>query len=224
MKALWIKFWSWVTQWIMSVGGWAHAIALGFATAVGAYYGVPQFRAVCDGIYNDTPTWVHTAVLTGVALVAWYKKTSSMQGAANRALQLQDPPPSSFLGKSALILVAVGVLSLGLGGCTNFERDAFNTLATSKSVIDSAQDAYTARTIPQTACTYAVINDAKAAQTVAVNSMIVYEQEKAAGKDLSAQTAAITVDLEEIVPLVAEIKMLYSNPSACVAPKIGATS
>ena len=110
-------------------------------------------------------------------------------------------------------------LPLLLAGCTNFERDTFNALATSKGVIDQAQADYVAKTIPQTPCTYAVINDAKAAQTIAVDSMLVYEQEKAAGTNLSAQEAAVTVDLGQIVPLVAQIKTLYSNPSACVAPK-----
>jgi hypothetical protein len=115
-------------------------------------------------------------------------------------------------------------LPLILCGCTNFERDTFNSLAASKAVIDTAQADYTAKTIPETACTYAVINDAKAAQTVAVNSMLIYEQEKAAGSNLSAQEAAVTVDLAEIIPLVAQIKTLYTNPSACVMPKTGATS
>lgn len=128
--------------------------------------------------------------------------------------------PSKLAG---MVLVALFAGTL-LSGCSNFERDTFNTLATSKSVIDTAQDAYVAKTIPQNACTFAVINDAKAAQTVAVNSMLVYETEKAAGKDLSAQTSAITEDLAQILPLVAQIKTLYTNPSACVAPKTGATS
>ena len=114
------------------------------------------------------------------------------------------------------ILFALPVI---LCGCTNFERDTFNALATSKGVIDQAQADYTAKAIPQTACTYAVINDAKAAQTIGVDSMLVYEQEKAAGTNLSAQSAAVTVDLAQIVALTVQIKALYTNPSACVMPK-----
>jgi hypothetical protein len=115
-------------------------------------------------------------------------------------------------------------LPLLLCGCSTFERDTFNSLAASKAVIDQAQADYTSGTIKQTSCTYTVINDAKAAQTLAVNGMVIYETEKAAGTSLSAQQSAVTVDLAAIIPLVAEVKTLYSNPAACVAPKTGAAS
>jgi hypothetical protein len=102
-----------------------------------------------------------------------------------------------------------------LFGCTNFERNAFNSLAASKAVVDQAQADYTAKTIPENACTYALINNAKAAQTVAVDSMLLYETEKSAGANLTAQEAAVTQDLAAIVPIVVQVKALYTNPGGC---------
>lgn len=118
-------------------------------------------------------------------------------------------------------LAAFLALPLLLAGCSSFERDAFNSLSASKAVIDLAQADYTTGKIKETKCTYALINDAKAAQTTAVDGMLAYETVKAAKGDLAAQSAAVTVDIAAIVPLVAEIKVLYVNPSAC---KTGATS
>lgn len=112
-------------------------------------------------------------------------------------------------------ICALLLCAAGFAGCTSFERNTFNTLAASKAVIDQAQADYTAKTIPETQCTYALINDAKAAQTVAVNAMVVYEQEKNAGKDLTAQTAVVTADLAALPALIAKVKSLYSNPNGC---------
>ena len=101
-----------------------------------------------------------------------------------------------------------------LFGCNSFERNTFNSLAASDAVIDQAQVDYTAGKIKQTSCTYAVINDAKAAQTTAVTAFALYESNKS-----EAQEQAVLQDISAIVPLVAEVKVLYTNPSACVAPK-----
>lgn len=116
-------------------------------------------------------------------------------------------------------IVALVVCVAALSGCNSFERNAFNTLSASKAVIDQAQADYTVKTIQQNACTYAIINDAKAAQIVAVDAMVVYEQEKGLGQNLDAQTANITDDLAAIVPIVVQVKNLYTSPAACkVAP------
>jgi hypothetical protein len=50
-----------------------------------------------------------------------------------------------------------------------------------------AQKDYTAGTIKETACTYAVINKAKTLQTVAVNDMVLYET----AKNASTQAALL---------------------------------
>ena len=107
--------------------------------------------------------------------------------------------------KKILILAA---LAFACVGCSDFERNTFNTLASSKAVIDKSQVDYEARTIPHNQCAYSLINNAKAAQTVAVNAFLDYESIKAAGKDLTAQTAAVTADLLNLAPLVTQIKSL----------------
>lgn len=116
------------------------------------------------------------------------------------------------------------ILCMAVTGCTNFERTTFDTLAASQAVINQSQTDYEAKTIPQTACAYAVINDAKAAQTAAVQAMVIYEQAKSAGTDLTAQTVTVTADLATLPVLIADIKALYINPSACVAPSTAPTA
>ena len=118
-----------------------------------------------------------------------------------------------MFAKGSLAIIAIVSLALitPLVGCNSFERNTFNSLSASKAVIDLAQKDYTAGMIKQTTCTYTVINDAKAAQTVAVNAMLVYETSKT-----SAQETAVGLAVADIVPLLAQIKTLYSNPTSCV--------
>ena len=111
-------------------------------------------------------------------------------------------------------LALVATLCL-VTGCDSFERTSFQTLSASKAVIDTAQADYEARTLPHNACSYAIINDAKAAQTTAVNAMVVYEGEKSAGKDLTAQTAVVAGTIAQIPAVIAQVKNLYSNPKQC---------
>ena len=78
--------------------------------------------------------------------------------------------------KRFLALLALG-LTIGLTACDDFERSAFQTLSASKAVLDVAQTDYEQLVLPSptTKCAYALINDGKAAQTVAVNAMLTYE-------------------------------------------------
>lgn len=122
------------------------------------------------------------------------------------------------LYKAGLFVFTGAVLATALTGCTDFERTTFNTLSASQAVINTAQADYEAKTIPQSACAYALIDDAKAAQTTAVDAMLIYEQQKAAGTSLSAQTVAVAADLVVLPALVAEIKTLYVNPAGCTIP------
>jgi hypothetical protein len=75
-----------IAAWFASKGGFAHACAALFAAGVGAYYAVPPFRALLDDTYNNTPVWVHTLVLAGLGLYAWYKRTSSPAGARENVM------------------------------------------------------------------------------------------------------------------------------------------
>jgi hypothetical protein len=111
------------------------------------------------------------------------------------------------------ILAAV-LLTLAVAGCNTWERNTFNTLAASKAVVDTAQADYEAKTIPQSTCAYTAINDAKAAQTVAVNAMVVYEQLKSSKGNLTAQEAIVTTDLVALAPLVVQIQTMVANPTA----------
>jgi hypothetical protein len=113
-------------------------------------------------------------------------------------------------------ILLLSLVCLGLTACDSFERNTFNTLSSSKAVIDQTQADYEAKTIPHTQCAYSLINNAKAAQTVAVEAFLDYENIKAAGKDLNAQTAVVVTDLANLAPLVIQVKTLVSNPaSAC---------
>jgi hypothetical protein len=118
--------------------------------------------------------------------------------------------------KKILVLAA---LAFACVGCTDFERTTFNTLSSSKAVIDQTQADYEARTIPHTQCAYALINNAKAAQTVAVNAFMDYENIKTAGKDLTSQTQVVSQDLAALAPLVVQVKSLVSNPTAACGGK-----
>ena len=120
-------------------------------------------------------------------------------------------------------IAAALMLCACLTACDSFERSTFKTLSASQAVINQAQADYEARTIPKNACSYSIINDAKAAQTTAVNAMVVYEQEKVVKGDLTAQTAIVASTLGQLPNLIGEVKSLYSNPASLCGPgKAGA--
>jgi hypothetical protein len=109
-----------------------------------------------------------------------------------------------------IVLLAVCLLTIG---CTNWEKDAFVSLSASRALIVQAKADYAAKTIPNTKCTATLIDDAQTAQNSARDAMVVYET----GKTASNQAAA-TLALADIVPLIAEIKTVYTNPSGCKLP------
>jgi len=115
--------------------------------------------------------------------------------------------------KFAALLLSVSVILAT--GCNDFERTAFQTLSSSRAVIDQAQADYESRKLPHNQCAYALINNAKAVQTTAVNAMVVYEEEKATSKDLTSQTALVASTIASLPPLVVKIKTLYTNPASC---------
>lgn len=123
-----------------------------------------------------------------------------------------EQPSGSSAGLKSIAVLMLGLALLGTTGCTNFERESFQTLSASQAVINTAQTDYEARTIPKTTCAYTIINDAKAAQTAAVDAMVAYEGVKAAKGDLNAAQAVVVTDLEVLPADIAAVKTLYSNP------------
>lgn len=103
--------------------------------------------------------------------------------------------------------------------CSDFERNTFKTLSASKAILDTSQTDYETGVIPHNACAYALINNGKAAQTVAVNAMLAYEGVKAAKGDLAATTAIVTADLIALAPIVVNVQSLIANPATCLGAK-----
>lgn len=112
--------------------------------------------------------------------------------------------------------IAFGCVALLLAfmvcGCSTWERNTFNTLASAQAVINTAKTDYQSGAIPQTQCAADVINKATAADTLAVNAMVVYEQEKAAGGSLSAQQAIVEGELGSLAPIISSVAVLKSAP------------
>ena len=112
-------------------------------------------------------------------------------------------------------------LPLALAGCTNWERTTFNTLSTSKATLDTLQADYEAGCpatpvigtpcLPHNTLAYNAITKAKDADTLAVNAMVVYEEEKAAGTDLTQQQQIVTTELAELPALIADVQALFNK-------------
>lgn len=109
--------------------------------------------------------------------------------------------------------IALCLLLVLCAGCNTWERTTFQTLSSSKAVIDQAATDYQNRTIANTTCNFTTINNARAAQTTAVNSMVVYEQLKATGGNFQAQVAVVTADLATLPALVVSLQAIISNPT-----------
>lgn len=197
-----------IKAWFASKGGFSHVVVGVYVALIALYAGVPSVASLLNTIYAALPAWSHEVILAVLGAAAFYSNNDA--ATKSNADAAADRAASAGNYKSLGVLLVLGLAMLSLTGCSSFERNTFNSLSASKAVIDTAQKDYTAGTIKQTACTYAVINDAKAAQTVAVNSMLVYETAKNAGNEASVQLA-----VADIIPIIAEIKTLYTNPAGC---------
>ncbi len=126
--------------------------------------------------------------------------------------------------KRFLALIALGFGVGWLLGCNSFERTTFQTLAATQAALNSAQADYeagcpatiTAATpacIPHNQAAYTTITKAKAADALAVNAMVVYEQEKATGTtaSLDTQETVVASELAQLPALLADIKTLYQG-------------
>jgi hypothetical protein len=111
--------------------------------------------------------------------------------------------------KKITAALALTLIAFCTVACNSFERTTYQTLATSKAVIDQAQTDYEARTIPHTQPVYAAINKAKQGQTTAVDAFLTYEQVKQAKGDVNAQQQVVVVALSRLPVLISDIKAFY---------------
>lgn len=110
---------------------------------------------------------------------------------------------------------------LVLTACNSFERTAFQSLAASKAVLDTAQNDYEPAPtgtgkLPHTSCVYTLINDGKAAQTVGVNALQAYDVALNAKQDTTTLAVTVTAELAVVATDIAKVKALYSTPN-CTA-------
>lgn len=125
--------------------------------------------------------------------------------------------------KKLFLLVTLPLILLV--GCTGWEQTTYKTLAASQAVINQAQTDYEASAtapcaasnaacLPHSAAVYAVVNKSKQVQTAAVQSMVAYEEAKAAGgtsASLSGLEADVNVAIEQLPAIVTDIKALYGG-------------
>lgn len=109
-------------------------------------------------------------------------------------------------------LAAIILTAALASGCNSWERTTFQTLSSSKAVLDTAQADYESNKIPQSRCAYSMINNGKAAQDVAVNAMVEYEKLKATKGNFQAEENVVVGDLAALAPLITEAQQLISNP------------
>jgi len=122
-------------------------------------------------------------------------------------------------------LILALALALAITGCTNWEQTTYKTLAASQAVINQAQADYEASAtapcaptatacLPHSAAVYNTVNEAKKIQTTAVDSMVTYEEAKAAGgttASLNALEADVNVAIQQLPTIITDIKALYGK-------------
>lgn len=204
-----------VKQFFPLLTGW-------WAIAVNAIFSAAGILAVTPSDQLLTPGTL-SALVVAVLTAAGIHGTVSKLAQSGQTPAPGSSPSSSINTKALAILLAAGAsLALGvLTGCTNFEREAFQTLSASQAVINQSQADYESGAIKQTQASYAAINKAKAMQVLAVQAMATYENIKATKGTqaaLVAQQQVVESFLTQLPALVAAVKALYSNSSATVAP------
>lgn len=195
---------------------WLHSIAAAFISAfatamVGALALPTVFNLTHDGLANIAKITLVPALLAVFNIL----KQSPLPTASVTVTKTSSVEVTPTGGAIVpLVLFALLLGSFALTGCNDFERTSFQTLSASKAVIDTAQADYEAHKLPKTACTKALIESGKVAQTVAVNALMDYDKVLAAHGDPALTQAAVISDLASLAPMVAQVKTLYTNPTA----------
>ena len=117
-------------------------------------------------------------------------------------------------------------LPLMLVGCTTWERTTFQTLASAQNTLNTAQAAYevsanapcppggTVACLPHSAAVNTVISKAKAADTLAVNAMVTYEEAKFASAGttgLAAAEAEVNAAMLNLGTLIGDVQALSKS-------------
>jgi len=71
--------------WALSKGGWSHAIAGIFGSAIVAYFACQPFHDLVLKVYALIPAWADSWILLLVGWYAWYHHASSPAGTMARA-------------------------------------------------------------------------------------------------------------------------------------------
>lgn len=138
-----------------------------------------------------------------------------------------NPSQSNLMAKAPVILLmaALGVASVGLGGCNSWERQTYQTLAATQATINQAQDDYEAGTLPRNELSFEAVNKAKEAQKLAVQAFAAYEQlkqTKGSQTALDAQQQIVSQALGLLPSLIVDIKALYTPaPATPIAKPVG---
>ena len=123
-----------------------------------------------------------------------------------------------------IAVIATLALLCSLAGCSNWERNTFDTLSGAKSVIDQAANDYNAGKLPKTQQTHDVIEKAQQVKDAAVLAFKAYWDEKSAvqqaqasgqldskGASARMQLAVNSVNtaLQDLPPLISAIQKLH---------------
>lgn len=174
------------------------------------------------GVLSLTPPADMLTVQTLGNVIAAALAAAGIHG-SSKLLSGSNAMTPAILQKTAALMITLIVCG-AVTGCSSFERTTYQTLSASKTAIDQAQADYEARKIPKTQAAFTIINQAKAEQTLAVQSMETYEEIKAASgtaSALSSQQAIVTAALAQLPALILAVKGLYSatEPAPAAAPK-----
>jgi hypothetical protein len=120
--------------------------------------------------------------------------------------------------KLARLSVFLALPLMFLLGCAKYDRQVFNTLSVSNSVLETAQVDYESGKLPRNACVYNLINKGKTAQGIAEAAFLDEWQTEQAKGDTSALQLQVADDIASIAPIVTAIQTLYKNPTCKVTP------
>lgn len=229
-----------IKAWLLSKNITTHAVGAAIVGFAIAYNSSAELRDYIGTMFAGYPIVVTKLgmicadIAAGIALWRNFAHSSSAAGkvaAAESILASANPPTAAAVAAATpppkqngptiapMILLAALLIPFAIAGCTSWERAAYQTLAASKATIDQAQADYESGKLPHSKPVYDAVNKAKEAQTLAVDAMVTYEQAKATNAGQTALAKAqndVTVALEQLPAILADIKALYVKQTAAL--------